>query len=356
MNEKEICELMDKIPTFEGSKSIYNPMETFVEYVSQKEICHSSILAELLNPLGRHGLGRSFLDAFLKEIECNETFEDVTIQTEMPVQRILTDGSGPRRIDICIINNYNNDVVIIENKLNNAKEQYRQLEDYEAGSNYKGFNVVKTVCLQGSNPNDIGADIDLSIMHLAELLDKVCGNCFELKSYITLLKNMGLKEKMNEEVKKLLSLDNETFDKVRDLSRLFYNDEVSEYCFNEIRSSLENMNKGFLELIFSRKDNRYFDNERCTFLQIWNQNGDEKGQNSGYWIELWFCDYSRFEIWIKGNSSNNLKIFDYVPDKRWKGFYRYKDGVKSFPFPGKEWKTTMIGEISELIKKLYTSI
>ena len=356
MNEKEICELMDKIPTFEGSKSIYNPMETFVEYVSQKEICHSSILAELLNPLGRHGLGRSFLDAFLKEIECNETFEDVTIQTEMPVQRILTDGSGPRRIDICIINNYNNDVVIIENKLNNAKEQYRQLEDYEAGSNYKGFNVVKTVCLQGSNPNDIGADIDLSIMHLAELLDKVCGNCLELKSYITLLKNMGLKEKMNEEVKKLLSLDNETFDKVRDLSRLFYNDEVSEYCFNEIRSSLENMNKGFLELIFSRKDNRYFDNERCTFLQIWNQNGDEKGQNSGYWIELWFCDYSRFEIWIKGNSSNNLKIFDYVPDKRWKGFYRYKDGVKSFPFPGKEWKTTMIGEISELIKKLYTSI
>lgn len=356
MNEKEICELMDKMPTFEGSKSIYNPMETFVEYVSQKEICHSSILAELLNPLGRHGLGRSFLDAFLKEIECNETFEDVTIQTEMPVQRILTDGSGPRRIDICIINNYNNDVVIIENKLNNAKEQYRQLEDYEAGSNYKGFNVVKTVCLQGSNPNDIGADIDLSIMHLAELLDKVCGNCFELKSYITLLKNMGLKEKMNEEVKKLLSLDNETFDKVRDLSRLFYNDEVSEYCFNEIRSSLENMNKGFLELIFSRKDNRYFDNERSTSLQIWNQDGRKEGLNSGCWIELWFFDYSRFEIWIKGNSENCSNIDDYVLDKRWNDYYRYKDGVKSFPFPGKEWKTTMIGEISELIKKLYTSI
>ena len=36
MNKKEICELMAKIPTFEGSKPIYNPMETFVEYVSQK--------------------------------------------------------------------------------------------------------------------------------------------------------------------------------------------------------------------------------------------------------------------------------------------------------------------------------
>lgn len=360
MNEKEICELMDKIPTFEGSKSIYNPMETFVEYVSQKEICHSSILAELLNPLGRYGLGHSFLYAFLKEIECNETFEDVTIQTEMPVQRILTDGSGYRRIDICIINNHNNDVVIIENKLNNAQEQQCQLADYKAGLKHNGFNVVKTVCLQGSNFNNIGADINLSIMDLASLLDKVCGNCFELKSYIALLKNMGRKERMKEEVEKLLSLNNDTkdnpFAKVRDISRLFYNDEVSEYCFNEIMSSFEKLNKDCLKLIFQRKDPGYFNNERCTFLQIWNQNGDEKGQNSGYWIELWFCDYSRFEIWIKGNSSNNLKIFDYVPDKRWKGFYRYKDGVKSFPFPGKEWKTTMIGEISELIKKLYTSI
>ena len=103
MNEKEICELMDKIPTFEGSKSIYNPMETFVKYVSQKEICHSSIVADLLNPFGQHGLGRSFLDAFLKEIKCKETFEDVTIRTEMPVLRILTDGSGTRRIDIVLL-------------------------------------------------------------------------------------------------------------------------------------------------------------------------------------------------------------------------------------------------------------
>lgn len=356
MNEKEICELMDKIPTFEGSKSIYNPMETFVEYVSQKEICHSSILAELLNPLGRHGLGRSFLDAFLKEIECNETFEDVTIQTEMPVQRILTDGSGHRRIDICIKNNHNNDVVIIENKLNNAKEQYRQLEDYEAGLKHKGFNVVKTVCLQGSNFNNIGADKNLSIMDLADLLNKVCGNSCELQSYITLLKNMGHKEKMNEEVKKLLSLDNVTFDKVRDLSRFFYNDEVSEYCFNEIISSLENLNKDYFKLIFPRNGPKYFNNERYTSLNILDQYGYEKGRYSGYRIELWFFDYSRFEIWIKGNSENCSNIDDYFHDDRWKGFYRYKDGVVTFPFPGDDWNTTMIDEIWKLIKKLYSDM
>lgn len=349
MNEKEILELIDKVPAFEGSKPIYNPMETFVKYVSQKEICHSSILADLLNPFGQHGLGRSFLDAFLEKIKC-ESFQDVTIQTEMPVLRILTDGSGPRRIDICIINNHNKDVVIIENKLNNSQEQQCQLADYKAGLKHKGFNVVKTVCLQGSNFNDIGADIDLSIMDLANLLNEVCGNCFELKSYITLLKNMGYKEKMNEKVKKLLYLDNETFDKVRNLSRLFYNDEVSEYCFNEIVSKMKEKSKDDLELSFSKK-RRY--------LQIWNEEGYKNGANCGYWIELWFRDYDRFEIWIRCDSENELKLKGYVQDETDRDYYKHRNGVKSFPFPGDAWNTTMntmIEEIWNLIKELYSDM
>lgn len=349
MNEKEILELIAKVPAFEGSKPIYNPMETFVKYVSQKEICHTSILADLLNPLGQHGLGRSFLYAFLEKIKC-ESFQDVTIQTEMPVLRILTDGSGPRRIDICIINNHNKDVVIIENKLNNAQEQQCQLADYKAGLKHKGFNVVKTVCLQGSNSNDIGADIDLSIMDLANLLNEVCGNCFELKSYITLLKNMGYKEKMNEEVEKLLSLDKETFDKVRDLSRLFYNDEVSEYCFNEIVSKMKEKSKYDLNLSFSKK-RRY--------LQIWNDEGYKNGTNYGYWIELWFRDYDRLEIWIRCDSENELKLKGYVQDETDRDYYKHRNGVKFFLFPGDHWNTTMttvIDEIWKLIKDLYSDM
>ena len=349
MNEKEILELIAKVPAFEGSKPIYNPMETFVKYVSQKEICHTSILADLLNPLGQHGLGRSFLDAFLEKIKC-ESFKDVTIQTEMPVLRILTDGSGPRRIDICIINNHNKDVVIIENKLNNAQEQQCQLADYKAGLKHKGFTIVKTVCLQGSNFNDIGADIDLSIMDLANLLNEVSGNCFELKSYITLLKNMGYKEKMNEKVEKLLSLDNETFDKVRDLSRLFYNDEVSEYCFNEIVSKMKEKSKYDLNLSFSKK-RRY--------LQIWNDEGYKNGTNYGYWIELWFRDYDRFEIWIRCDSENELKLKGYVQDETDRDYYKHRNGVKSFPFPGDAWNTTMNtvkDELWNLIKELYSDM
>lgn len=358
MNEKEILELIAKVPAFEGSKPIYNPMETFVKYVSQKEICHSSILAELLNPLGRHGLERSFLDAFLKEIECDETFEDVTIRTEMPVRRMLTDGSGPRRIDICIINNHNKDVVIIENKLNNAQEQQCQLADYQAGLKHNGFNVVKTVCLQGSNFNDIGADKNLSIMELANLLENACGNSCELQSYITLLKNMGYKEKMNEEVGKLLLLDKKTLTKVRELSRPFYENDVSEFCFNYIKSRLEGISKDVLELSFDIIY-QYRSHENCRYLQIWNEEGYKKGANCGYWIELWFRDYDRFEIWIRCDSENALKLKSYDQDETDRDYYKHRNGVKSFPFPGDAWNTTMntmIEEIWDLIKELYSDM
>ena len=241
-------------------------------------------------------------------------------------------------------------MVIIENKLNNAQEQQCQLADYKAGLKHNGFNVVKTVCLQGSTPNDIGADIDLSIIHLARLLENACGNSCELQSYITLLKNMGYKEKMNKEVEKLLSLDNETFDKVRDLSRLFYNDEVSEYCFNEIVSELQEKSKDDLDLSFSKK-RRY--------LQIWNDKGYKNGTNYGYWIELWFHDYDRFEIWIRCDSENELKLKGYVQDETDRDYYKHRNGVKSFPFPGDYWNTTMttvIDEIWNLIKELYSDM
>ena len=45
---------------FEASTSVYNPMERFADYVSTKEIVHSKIIADLLNPNG----GTSIRDFF----------------------------------------------------------------------------------------------------------------------------------------------------------------------------------------------------------------------------------------------------------------------------------------------------
>lgn len=68
---------------------------------------------------------------------------------------------------------------------------------------------------------------------------------------------------------------------------------------------------------------------------------------------MWFRDYDRFEIWIRCDSENELNLKDYVQDETERNYYKHRYGVKSFPFPGEEWKTTMIDEISELIKELY---
>lgn len=138
--------------------------------------------------------------------------------------------------------------------------------------------------------------------------------------------------------------------KVRDLSRPFYEDTVSEYCFNEIVSELQEKSKDDLELSFSKK-RRY--------LQIWNDEGYKNGTNYGYWIELWFRDYDRFEIWIRCDSENELKLKGYVQDETDRDYYRHRNGVKSFPFPGDYWNatmTTVIDEIWKSIKELYSDM
>ena len=52
--EQSLIHLKDKLKNagfkFEASTSVYNPMEKFAYYVSTKEIVHSKIIADLLNP------------------------------------------------------------------------------------------------------------------------------------------------------------------------------------------------------------------------------------------------------------------------------------------------------------------
>ena len=54
----------------ESKLSSYNPLEYFVDQVSEKEIRHSLILEELLNENGPHGYKNLFLESFLSMIKC----------------------------------------------------------------------------------------------------------------------------------------------------------------------------------------------------------------------------------------------------------------------------------------------
>jgi len=110
-----------------------------------KELSHSKILAELLNPQGSHGKGSAFLKSFLNLIEItdpaeHQKFESAMVETE----KITKDG----RIDIAIEGNQA--TIIIENKIH-AGDQEKQLHRYR-----QSFPNAKIVylTLDGHKPSD----------------------------------------------------------------------------------------------------------------------------------------------------------------------------------------------------------
>ena len=95
---------------------------------------HSALIAELLNPIGGHGLGDKFMEAFLdtinnhyKEPFCLDT-KSANVIVEHVIGAISEDGESGGRIDIIIRDNLGQ-TIIIENKIY-AEDQYRQMSRY----------------------------------------------------------------------------------------------------------------------------------------------------------------------------------------------------------------------------------
>lgn len=88
--------------------------------ISIREIDHSRLIGDLLNPLGKHGQGSLFLDAFLRRLKIPE-FENgewkVAVETG--------------RVDIMIWRDHPvKSAILIENKSNNAIDQTNQIYRY----------------------------------------------------------------------------------------------------------------------------------------------------------------------------------------------------------------------------------
>ena len=93
---------------------------------------HSAFLAELLNPKGRHGLGDTFLRAFVESVDCLKSWEfdicNAQVDTEHdigPINKKYTQGG---KIDILIKSQ--SKAIIIENKIY-ADDQPKQLIRYK---------------------------------------------------------------------------------------------------------------------------------------------------------------------------------------------------------------------------------
>ena len=108
-----------------------------------RETFHSDIIAALLSPKEKHGGGNLYLDLFLDMIGVDKSnYQDAEVHKEYGTN----DGTLGGRIDI-FIEGENNHCVVVENKLNDAGDTYRQLPKYYHYLENNKYNIDKFVYL-----------------------------------------------------------------------------------------------------------------------------------------------------------------------------------------------------------------
>jgi len=95
------------------------------EQLDPKETEHSMILAEILNPNGKHKFGKQFLECFFDIVINNIGSDNIPFENE--IYEVTAEKGGN---DILIINSDGSKIIIIENKSNWAEDQPNQLWRY----------------------------------------------------------------------------------------------------------------------------------------------------------------------------------------------------------------------------------
>src|SRR5574344_971396 len=120
--------------------------------------CHSAFIGELLNVNGNHGLGSSFLDAFIsatgiENLGLNTDAKYCNTDKEFYVGRVTEEEGG--RVDILIHSESEKKAIIIENKIY-ASDGHNQLSRYNEYGNkhYENNFIVLYLTLDGSEPDE----------------------------------------------------------------------------------------------------------------------------------------------------------------------------------------------------------
>lgn len=123
---------------------------------------HSALIAELINPNGKHGQGVVFLNHFLKTLQEESLYDgtdkifhkgtevDLTVEVEKWIGEIKNENTQGGYIDIVITTTKTKESIIIENKIY-ANDQIGQLRRYH---NYNKKAILIYLTLNGRNATD----------------------------------------------------------------------------------------------------------------------------------------------------------------------------------------------------------
>ena len=208
-----------------------------MELSSNETRTHSAFLAALLNPNGSHGMGDSFLNLFLNEINFNDLDTKTSfIEIEKNAGFISKEYENGGRIDI-LIQDCKGRAIIIENKIY-AGDQYKQLyRYYQYGkNNYTDFKLIY-LNLYGNNPSDgstkgyettLELGKDFHVISYRDTITKWLSNCINkneiiekptvketIEQYIKLIKNLTGQSKqknMEKNIAEIISSNSENIE------------------------------------------------------------------------------------------------------------------------------------------------
>lgn len=316
--------LIDKLKNIEvtTSKKTFSLLEILYKYVYSKELVQSEMLANLLRPDAIHGNHESeFLEGFLDLIELNvdlQEIDDLQIETERNANR--------RRIDIFISWKDKFSIkhaVIIENKLNNAKNQPNQLNDYHDAITQEGYEVEKIVYMpllkewQKSEYTDTRKDlltktIDIDARDIVEWIDNYFSEwstleeneayyyrIHEYKSFLKcLISNQHIMQQ-SIKIQENLSLEEiEKLEKIAEVTR------TTEWCKVRFRPVVEQIEKGNFtkELLVKYKQNGNYINYAQFYFDNWEET---------YWYEVWLYPEDGIYVYkYDGSEYQKLEKFD----------------------------------------------
>ncbi len=344
----------------------YNPMSEFVPYVTTKEIVHTKIISELLNPEGCHNEGTKYLESFFKlflnPIKYNE-YHDFKVVKERKVERALTEG-GVRSIDILIESRDNSGqkhAIIIENKLNNAAFQYLQIEDYSQGLALESVHVDAVVILhdryQHLFNNKYHSERTLYPKDLSDWITSVNPAHIGIKAYADFLMNINNQNILYENSKKMLDLSLNEIKDLYELNKAFENLTVTknDYIVEQVKKTLPSEHSIATE--FSQLD------EKTWGLQFWNQADYDK---TDLWIAVFYPGnpaeddtyvylYTHDSHDRKTSNSEIARRFGYEMQASQEGYtyFRAPGDKCRFSFFDKVRRKQLIDEIVLLLKKIH---
>lgn len=162
--------------------------------IQRKENFHSSFIASLLDPYGEHGMGKLFLESFIKQYDDTVDLDisSATVETEYHISKITKDKKRGGRIDI-LIRDAKKHAIIIENKID-AEDQPAQLiryDNFAKDNNLQCDIIYLSLDLHEASPESVGKKNDVDYYRYSYKDDIIpwLENCLPQIPNNSLLKN-----------------------------------------------------------------------------------------------------------------------------------------------------------------------